>query len=91
MYRCSLESRDFRLSRSKTEYLRCGFNGVEMVGGEVTMGGVMVPQVEKFKYLRSIVKERGDMMRILAIVLGRDGKNGGRLLEYFATKRFLLD
>ena len=25
------------------------------------MGGVVVPQVEKFKYLGSIVKERGDI------------------------------
>jgi len=32
-----------------------------MDGGEVTMGGVVVPQVEKFKYLGSIVEERGDI------------------------------
>jgi len=51
-WRHSLESKGFRLSRSKTEYLRCGFNGVEMDGGEVTMGGVVVPQVENFKVLR---------------------------------------
>ena len=50
-WRHSLESRNFRLRRSKTENLRCGFSGVEMDGGEVTMGGVVVPQVEKFKYL----------------------------------------
>jgi len=29
-----------------------------MGGGEVTMGRVAVPQVEKFKYLGSIVEER---------------------------------
>ena len=51
----------FRLSRSKTEYLRCGFSGVKMDGGEVMMGGVLVPQVKKFKYLGSIVEERGDI------------------------------
>jgi len=32
-----------------------------MDGGEVTMGGVLVPQVKKFKYLGSIVEERGDI------------------------------
>ena len=49
------------MSRSKTEYLRYGFNGVEMDGVEVIMGGVVVPQFEKFKYLGSIIEERGDI------------------------------
>ena len=56
--RHSLESRRFRLSRSKTEYLRCGFSGMDRNGGEVTMGGVVVLRVEKFKYLGLIVEER---------------------------------
>ena len=60
-WRHSLESKGFRLSRSKTEYLRCGFSGVERDDGEVTMGGVVVPRVEKFKYLGTIVEERGDI------------------------------
>jgi len=49
------------LSRSKTEYLRCGFSGGEGGGGEVTIGGVVIPRVEKFKYLGSINEERGDI------------------------------
>jgi len=57
-WRHSLESRGFILSKSKTEYLRCGFSGVEMNGGEVTMGGVVVPQVEKFKYLDRSLREK---------------------------------
>ena len=56
-----MESRGFRLSRSKTEYLKCGFSGAEIDGGEVIMGGVVVPQVEKFKYLGSIIEESGDI------------------------------
>jgi len=60
-WRYSLESRGFRLSKTKTEYLRCGFSGVEGDGGEVTMGGVVVPRVEKFKYLGSTIKGRGDI------------------------------
>ena len=59
--RHSLESRRFRLSRSKTEYLRCGLSGMERDDGEVTMGGVVVPRVKKFKYLESIVEERRDI------------------------------
>ena len=38
-WRHSLESRGFRLSRSKIEYLRCGFSGVERDDREITMGG----------------------------------------------------
>ena len=52
-----MESRGFRLSRSKTEYLRCEFSGVGGDRGEVTM----VPRVEKFKYLGSMVEEGGDI------------------------------
>jgi len=49
-WRYSLESRGLRMSRLKTEYLRCGFSGVERDEGEVTMGGVVISRVEKFKY-----------------------------------------
>jgi len=49
------------LSRSKTEYLRYGFSGVVRDSGEITMGGVVIPRVEKFKYLGSIVEQRGDI------------------------------
>ena len=57
-WRHSLESNGFRMSRSKTEYLRCVFSGVVRDKGEVTMGGVVIPRVEKFKYLGSIVEEK---------------------------------
>jgi len=56
-----LESRGFRFSGLKTEYLRCEFSGVEGDGGEVTLGGVGVPRVEKFKYLGSIIEGKGDI------------------------------
>ena len=56
-----MESRGLRLSRSKSAYLRCGFSGVESDGGEVTLGGVLIPRVEKFKYLGSIMEEKGDV------------------------------
>ena len=49
-WRHSLEYRSFRSSRYKTEYLRCRFSGMKMDDGEVTMGRVVVPQVEKFNY-----------------------------------------
>jgi len=34
---------------------------VESDDGEVTVGGVAVPRVKKFKYLESIVEEKGDI------------------------------
>ena len=43
-----------------TEYLRCGFSQIKGDNGEVTMGGLVVPRVEKFKYLGSMVEEGGD-------------------------------
>ena len=57
----NLESREFRLSRSNTKNIRCGFSGVERDSGEVTVGGVVIPRIEKFKYLGSIVEEKGDI------------------------------
>jgi len=60
-WRHSLKSRRFRLSRLKIEYLRCEFSGVEGGDREVTMGGVVIPTVEKFKYLGSIIEEKGDI------------------------------
>jgi len=64
---------------------------VEGDSGEVTMDGVVVPRVEKFKYLGSMVEEGVILMRILPIVLERGGKNGKRQLGYSVTRRYLLD
>jgi len=60
-WRHTLEPKGFRLSRSKTENLRCGFSGVEGGGGEVTTSGVVITRVDKFKYLGLILEERGDI------------------------------
>jgi len=56
-----LEARDFRVSRSKTEYLHCCFSGRVDTGGEVTLDGRPVPKVDKFKYLGSIIQQNGDI------------------------------
>jgi len=49
------KSRSFRVSRSKTEYLYCGFSRRLDVGGEVTLEGRPISKVDKFKYLDSII------------------------------------
>ena len=50
----TLESKSFRVSRSKIKYLHCGFSGGEE-GGEVIVQGMAIPKVDKFKYLSSII------------------------------------
>jgi len=90
-WRHTLESRGFKLSRSKTEYLRCGFSGVEVDSGEVTMDGVVVPRVDKFKYLGSMVEEGGDIDEDISHRIRAGGKNEKRQLGYSVTRRYLLD
>jgi len=60
-WRQTLESRGFRLSRSKTEYLKCEFSGVGGDEGEITMVGAVIPRVQKFKYLGSILEDNRDI------------------------------
>ena len=86
-----MESRGFRLSRSKTEYLRCEFSGMGGDDGEVIMDGVVVPRVERFKYLGSMVEERGDIDDDISHRIKVGGKNGERQLGYFVTRGYLLD
>ena len=60
--RLTLESRGFRVSRSKTEYLHCCFSGRVEAGGEVTLNGRPIPKVDKFKYLGSIIQQNKDIV-----------------------------
>ena len=60
-WRHTLESRGFRVSRSKTKNLHCCFSGREGEGGDITIDGVPIPKVKKFRYLGSIVQQNGDI------------------------------
>jgi len=55
------ESRGFRVSRSKIEYLHCCLSGRVDEGGEVTLGGRSTTKIDKFKHLGSIIQENGDI------------------------------
>ena len=55
-WRHTLESRGFRVYKSKIEYLHCCFSGRVDAGGEVTIDGLTILKVEKFKYLCSIIQ-----------------------------------
>ena len=60
-WRHTLEFKEFRLSRSKTEYLKCRFNSEEAGGEGVTTDGVAILRPEKLRYLGSIMEEKGDI------------------------------
>jgi len=61
-WRGTLEAKGFRLRRPKTEYLHCRISAGECgVVDEVTIKGVVVPRVERFRYLRSIIQANGEI------------------------------
>ena len=50
------------MSRSKTEYLHCQFSAGEGgVRNKVAIEGVVIPRVERFKYLGSIIQENREI------------------------------
>jgi len=57
-----LEAKGFKLSRSKTEYLHCCFSvGEADVENEVAIRGELIPKVERFRYLGSIIQGNGEI------------------------------
>ena len=61
LWRCTLESKGFRLSRTKTEYLMCEFSATRQEGGDVSLDGQVVPQKDTFRYLGSMLQKDGDI------------------------------
>jgi hypothetical protein len=55
-----LEAKGFRLSRSKTEYMKCGFSATTQEG-DVRLDGQVVPKKDIFCYLGSKVQKDGDI------------------------------
>ncbi|RZB42710.1 26S proteasome regulatory subunit 6A-like [Glycine soja] len=61
-WRRALETHDFRLSRSKSEYMECKFNKRRRVSNsEVKIGDHIIPQVTRFKYLGSVIQDDGEI------------------------------
>uniref|UniRef100_A0A8I6YFU2 Reverse transcriptase domain-containing protein n=1 Tax=Hordeum vulgare subsp. vulgare TaxID=112509 RepID=A0A8I6YFU2_HORVV len=61
LWRRTLESKGFRLSRTKTEYMRCSFSATRHEDGEVSLGGQVVPERDTFRYLGSMLQKDGDI------------------------------
>ena len=49
LWRQTLESEGLRLSRTKTEYMRCGFSTTRHEVKEVSLDGQVVPQKDTFR------------------------------------------
>ena len=61
LWRRTLESKGFRLSRTKTEYMMCDFSATMHEGGDVSLDGQVVPQKDTFRYLGSMLQKDGDI------------------------------
>ena len=62
LWRYTLESRGFRLSRSKTEYMECSFSGRSEINPiEINLGGEKVPKMDHFRYLESVLQNNGGL------------------------------
>nr|XP_018627627.1 uncharacterized protein LOC108945833 [Nicotiana tomentosiformis] len=60
--RQTLESKDFKLSRTKTEYLECKFcDGTHEADIEVKLDAQVIPKRASFKYLGSIIQGNGEI------------------------------
>jgi hypothetical protein len=56
-----LEAKDFRLSRSKTEYMECDFSATTQEEGDVRLDGQVITKKDIFRYLRSMLQKDEDI------------------------------
>ncbi|KAJ4744373.1 Retrovirus-related Pol polyprotein from type-1 retrotransposable element R2 [Rhynchospora pubera] len=61
LWRRTLESKGFRLSRTKTEYMGCEFSGIRPVDGDVCLDGQVVLTKDTFRYLGSMLQSDGEI------------------------------
>jgi hypothetical protein len=61
LWRRTLEAKSFRLSRSKTEYMKCDFSATTHEEGDVRLDGQVVPKKDTFRYLGSMLQKDGDI------------------------------
>ena len=62
VWRQTLESKGFRLSRSKTEYLECKFNDVRLENEVVVkLESQVVCKRDSFKYLETVIQGNSEI------------------------------
>jgi hypothetical protein len=61
LWRHTLESKGFRLSRTKTEYMRCDFSATRHEEGDVSLDEQVVAKKDTFRYLGSMLQKDRDI------------------------------
>ena len=61
LWRETLESKGFRLSRTKTEYMRCDFGTTIREEEDISLEGQVVPRKDTFRYLGSMLQRDVDI------------------------------
>ena len=56
LWRKTLESKGFRLSRTKTERIRCDFGTTTREEEDISLEGQVVPRKDTFRYLGSMLQ-----------------------------------
>ena len=56
-----LEDKGFKLSRTKTEYMKCNFSNKLRRNEVVNLDGVELAKVNSFKYLCSVIQDNGEI------------------------------
>jgi hypothetical protein len=86
LWKDSLESKGFKLSMTKTEYMMCDFNATGREDGDVSLYGQVVAKKETFRYLGLMLQKDGDIMKMLGIGFQPAGLNGAKLLASYVTR-----
>ena len=61
LWRETLESKGFRLSRTKTEYMRYYFSTTTREEKNISLEGQVVPRKDTFRYLGPMLQRDGDI------------------------------
>ena len=61
LWRETLESKGFRLSRNKTKYMICNFGTTTREKEDISLEGQVVPRKDNFRYLGSILQRDGNI------------------------------
>jgi hypothetical protein len=67
LWRRTLEAKGFRLSRSKTECVKCDLSTTTQEKGDVKLDGQVVSKKDIFRYLDRCSKRMGISMKMLVI------------------------
>jgi hypothetical protein len=61
LWRRTLEAKGFKLSRSKTEYMKYDFSATTQEQGNVRLDGQVVPKKDTYRYLGSMLQKNDDI------------------------------